>query len=155
MIKKLFYFASTFLLIVSSCSDDNSTNNNPPAGEVLLAEIQGDSVGIQNGSSSRIQSISSGQLNFTDRDSARISFYYSRANNFSSSPMSIYFSSGSTNVNLYQLDSSSSSENEVYVNVTVPSPRVNDFFYYKINSVGLSGSGFSYMKFREMKIYKK
>ncbi len=156
MTKYLIKVLTILLLIAAGCSDDNSTNNNQPGtGEVLLAEVSGDSVGINSGSSTRTLSITSSALNFSDRDSARISFYYSRSNNHSPAPMSIFYVSGSNNVNLFNLDSSSSAANDVYVNVTVPSPRVSEFFSYKINAVGITSSGFAFFKFRDLKIYKK
>lgn len=151
-------FSVLFILIFVSfigCSgdDDPVTPNNPSTGPVLLAEVSFDSVGSV-GSSTRFVTISSGTLNFTDRDSARITFYYSGVNNSVTTPMRIYYViNDTTNVYIYNNNLNPAST-EQFVDVTIPSPRVNSTFYYRISTI-ISNPGFSYFKFRDLKIYKK
>ena len=77
MLKKFsFLFIFIFLSLIGCSGDDDPvTPNNPATGPGLREEVSIDSVGSV-GSSTRIVTVSSGTLNFTDRDSARISFYY-------------------------------------------------------------------------------
>jgi len=140
-------------VIISSCSKDEAVNPNPPAGEVLLAEISGDSVGISNGSSTRIGSITSQSLDFTDRDNIRITFYFSGTANNSTSPFSIYYAQDTTNVEIFNGNSLNISSTEQFKDTTFASPRVNKNCLYRINA--FNTSGFSYFKFRDLKIYKK
>lgn len=146
----LFLFAA---FIGCSNDDDPVTPNNPSTGQVLLAEVAFDSVGSV-GSSTRIVTVSSSTLNFTDRDSARISFFYSGQNNSVAAPIKIYYViNDTTNVYIYNSNLTPGSA-EQFVDVSIPSPRVNSTFYYRISTV-ISNPGFSYFKFRDLKIYKK
>ncbi len=141
------------VISLTGCSDDNSTNpNTPTTGEVLLAEVSGDSVGVSSGLSSRSSTITSGTLNFTDRDSARISFYYTGENNNVTIPITIYYMNDTINVYLFN-NAITPTGSEQFINATVPSPGVNSTFKYKISTS--SSPGFSYFKFRDLKIYKK
>lgn len=151
MIKHFLIIIAASLIFHSGCSEDSVTNNNPPAtGEVLLASVASDSAGAQNGISTLIRSVTGQTLNFTDRDSARVSFFYSGNNNSDTIPFQIY---DTNNVILYQANNLNVTPAEQLVNITLPSPRVNNFFRYKISVVSNPGSG--YFKFRELKIYKK
>ncbi len=144
----------SFVTLISCSDDDNNvTPNNPPSGEVFLATVAKDSVGVTSGGSEKSSTVASATLNFTDRDSARISFYYTESNNISSVPLIIYFLGGQSDTILYQLDNLVISTSEQFVNITVPSPRVDAFFKYKISTN--STPGFSYFKFRDLNIYKK
>lgn len=158
MIKKIIKMKKIFLILTVvflsfciGCSEDSATNNNPPStGEVLLAAVDGDSAGAQNSVSTIIRSVTGQTLNFTDRDSARISFYYSGNNNSTAVPFQIY---DTNNVILYQADNLTITPTEQFINITLPSPRVNNYFRYQIKVISNPGSG--YFKFRELKIYKK
>ena len=151
-------FTFLFLLVIAvfnGCSNDDDpvTPNNPVTGEVQLADVSFDSVGSI-GSSTRIVTVSSSTLNFTDRDSARISFYYSGDNNSVPDHMKIYYViNDTTNVYIYN-NNLTPGTSEQFADVTIPSPRVNSTFYYRI-STAISNPGFSYFKFRNLKIYKK
>lgn len=155
MLKKFsLLFIFIFISFIGCSSDDDPvTPNNPATGPVLLADVSFDSVGSV-GSSTRIVTVSSSSLNFTDRDSARISFYYSGVNNSVTTPMRIYYViNDTTNVYIYNNNLNPAST-EQFVDVTIPSPRVNSTFYYRISTI-ISNPGFSYFKFRDLKIYKK
>ncbi len=155
MLKKLSLLLFFIFISFFGCSNDDDpvTPNNPTTGQVLLADVSFDSVGSI-GSSTRIVTVSSGTLNFTDRDSARISFFYSGQNNSVSAPMKIYYVINDT-TNVYIYDSNlTPASTEQFVDVTIPSPRVNTTFYYRISTI-ISNPGLSYFKFRDLKIYKK
>jgi hypothetical protein len=143
----------TFAIITGCSDDDPVTPNSPTTGEVLLAVVAGDSVGAASGFSSKIRNITSGTLDFTDRDSARITFYYSGQNNAFSPAILIYYKNGSDSVFLYDGNVLTPTVNEQYAEVTLSSPGVNAIFYYSIGA--LSSPGFSFFKFRDLKIYKK
>ncbi|HMQ67652.1 MAG TPA: hypothetical protein PKA90_01850 [Ignavibacteria bacterium] len=155
LIVAVIFFSSVF----SGCSDDDTDNSvtpDPPTGEILLATVSGDSVGT-NSSGSAIEihsrSISSSTLNFTDRDSARVSFFYSGENNTSSSPVSIYYLNSSDTVFLYKGTALIPTATEQFLDASMVSPMVNQSFRYTI--ISSSSSGSSYFKFRDLKIYKK
>lgn len=155
MLKNICTSLIFLFIVLTGCSDDDNSSNpiNPATGQVLLAEVPFDSVGSI-GSSTRIVTVTSSTLNFTDRDSARISFYYSGENNSVSSPMRIFYViNDTTNVYIYN-NNLTPGTSEQFVDVTIPSPRVNSTFYYRISTV-ISNPGFSYFKFRDLKIYKK
>ncbi|MBK8549880.1 MAG: hypothetical protein IPL53_02015 [Ignavibacteria bacterium] len=156
MLKSLLFVLLSAFALMTGCSNDDDpvTPNNPTTGEVLLAEVSSDSVGSV-GASFRTSTITSSTLNFTDRDSARISFFYTGENNSIASPLLIYYKiNDSTNVDIFNSTALSPTVSEKFVNVTIPSPKVNSTFYYRISTVAGS-PGFSYFKFRELKIYKK
>ncbi|MDQ3021088.1 MAG: hypothetical protein M3R36_11040 [Bacteroidota bacterium] len=155
MLKFLFLGLFLSFVIFSGCSNDDDNPVNPPVtGEVLLATVSGDSVGTSgSGLSTRTSSITSSTLNFTDRDSARITFFYSGENNNIPIPMSIYYISDTTEINIFSSTTLNPTPAEQFVNVTVPSPRVNATFRYKIVTGSLGGP--SFFKFRELNIYKK
>ena len=64
-----------------------------------------------------------------------------------------YVINDTTNVYIYNNNLNPAST-EQFVDVTIPSPRVNSTFYYRISTI-ISNPGFSYFKFRDLKIYKK
>jgi len=152
--KYLILFIICFIFIYSGCSNDDNTNPvTPNTGEVLLATVSGDSVGVTSGLSSKTFTITSSTLNFTDRDSARITFYYSGDNNNNTIPFQIYYTIDTNNITLYTGNNLLITTAEQYLDVTLPSPRVNQTFRYTIKTS--SSPGFSYFKFRDLKIYKK
>jgi len=140
------------IVIISGCSKDDPVSP-PQTGEVLVAELAGDSAGTTNGSSTKIGSISGQSLNFTDRDNIRITFYYSGTANNSTSPFNISYVQDTSEVNVFNGLNLNYSTTEQFKDTTFASPRVNASFRYLINTFNLSG--FSYIKFRDLKIYKK
>ncbi|MBA3705963.1 MAG: hypothetical protein H0W84_08715 [Bacteroidetes bacterium] len=140
------------LIIVSISGCSNNDPVTPSTGEVLLASVPGDSVGIQSGTSSKTISIGSGLLDFTDRDSARISFYYSGDNNTFTEPFQIFFNSGPGEVFIYNGSNLNILPAEQFANITIPSPKNSQFYSYRIRT---TSTGFSYFKFRDLKLYKK
>ncbi|HQY19243.1 MAG TPA: hypothetical protein PK294_01585 [Ignavibacteria bacterium] len=143
-----------FVSIISfiGCSSEDNSVDPPATGEVLLAEVSGDSVGVSSGSSSMSQSITGSTLNFSDRDSVRLTFYYSGENNFDPAPLKIFYNQGPAEINIFNFSSANITPTEKYIDTTIASPKVNDFFIYRITA---SSPTFSFFKFRDLKIYKK
>lgn len=155
MLKSLFLVLLLSLAVITGCSSDDDNPVTPPVtGEVLLASVTVDSVFTSgSGLSTKSSTVSSSTLNFTDRDSARISFYYSGENNLIDTPIVIYYNNGTTNIYIYNSSTLAPTVAEQFVNVTIPSPRVNASFLYRISTRSVSGS--SFFKFRDLNIYKK
>ena len=114
----------------------------------MLATVSGDSVGVSSGISSKSSSITSGQLNFTDRSNARISFFYSSGTSNTAVPFSILYNDS---IVMYSGNLINDATDQ-FVDTTFASPNVDSFFKYKI-SVGSTAP--SFFKFRDLKIYKK
>ena len=138
-----------FFLLLTGCSGDEVVTP-PVTGEVLLAEVSGDSIGVASGLANRSNSITGNSLNFTDRDSARFTFYYSGENNNALIPFFINTTDG---VIIYYFDNLNPSTTEQFKDITIVSPRINAFCQYQITTS--SSPGFSFFKFRDLKIYKK
>ncbi|MBK8981653.1 MAG: hypothetical protein IPM38_04855 [Ignavibacteria bacterium] len=66
--------------------------------------------------------------------------------------MTILYESGPGVFVIYNAVSLNILPNEQYADITIASPKVNQFFKYSINTIS---PGFSYFKFRDLKIYKK
>ncbi|MDQ3194640.1 MAG: hypothetical protein M3P82_06540 [Bacteroidota bacterium] len=150
MLRSIIFFLF-FSFTIAGCSNDNPVAP-PLTGPVLLAEIPGDSVGIQSGSSAKTIGITPGLLNFTDRDSALISFYYSGENNSSTEPFQIFFNAGPGETYIYNSSNLNILPAEQFVSIPIPSPHNSQFYSYRIKTIS---SGFSFFKFRDLKIYKK
>ncbi len=142
---------SMLAIICSSCGEDDPASSN--TGKVLLAQVSGDSVGTAFGVSTSSQSVNSAQLDFTDRDSAEITFFYTGNSNNSSVPITISYNTDSAVANLYSSSGLILNSTEQSITVTVPSPKVRQFFFYTIK-VSATG-GFGYFKFRDLQIFKK
>lgn len=142
-------FIFTVFLSYTGCSDDDNNNSTGPvSGEVLLATVSGDSVGVSSGFSQRSSSITSGQLNFTDRSNARVTFFYSSGPSNTAVPFSILYNDS---IVMYS-GTLTNNATEQFIDTTFASPNVDTFFQYKI-SVGSTSP--SFFKFRDLKIYKK
>ncbi|MDZ4713032.1 MAG: hypothetical protein SGI89_12000 [bacterium] len=153
MIKYSYIFIISVILICSGCKGDDPVTPPPVTGEVLLAEVSGDSTGTL-GLSTVVRSITGQSLDFTGRDSARITFYYSGTNNTTTVPFQIYYVVDTNNVNIYSALNLTITPTEQYADITLPSPAVNQFCRYQISVLAANGI-FGYFKFRDLKIYKK
>lgn len=153
MIKYSYFFFLSVILICWGCKGDDPVTPPPGTGEVLLAEVSGDSTGTL-GLSTVVRSITGQSLDFTGRDSARITFYYSGNNNQLPVPFQVYYVVDTNNVNIYSSVNLIVTPAEQYADITIPSPAVNQFCRYQI-SVLASNGVFGYFKFRDLKIYKK
>ena len=149
MLKSLLIVLLLSFVLITGCSEDDTVTPNNPVTSNLPATVSGDSVSVTSGFSSRSTSISSGTLNFSDRDSATISFYYSGDNNSITEPMTILYNDSLT----FYSFTLSPTPAEQYMAVTIPSQRINAYFKYRISTS--SSPGFSYFKFRNLNIDKK
>ena len=149
MIRLNYSVVLCFFILLTGCSGDEAVTP-PVTGEVLLAEVSGDSIGVSSGFATRSLSITGSSLNFTDRDSARFTFYYSGENNNAAIPFLIKTSDG---VIIYNFDDLNPASTEQFKDITIASPGINTFCQYQITSS--SSPGFSFIKFRDLKIYKK
>ena len=142
------------MLSISSCNDDSASSNNPPpTGPVLLATLSFDSVVTSLGASFKTNSISTQELDFTDRDSAEISFTYTGSPNNVAYPIRLYFDSDTTQTLFFSPVGYTLNSQEQYINATIASPKVRKYFHYQIAAI--TGGGFCYFKFKDLKIYKK
>ena len=160
MKKLLIFVVILYSAIFTGCSEDDTNNSvtpDPSNGEILLATVPGDSVGTNNPGGPAISiyahTVSFSTLNFTDRDSASVSFFYSGENNTISSPINIFYLNGSDSVFLYKGSALIPATSEQFIDVSMASPLVNASFIFSI--ISSSSSGSSYFKFRDLKIYKK
>ncbi len=140
-------------VFITSCSDDSSTNNPTPTGPVLLATVSGDSVATSLGVSTKTSSISGQELDFTDRDSAEISFTYSGSNNNIDDPIVFYYRIDTLNYIFHTPTVMTLDGSDHTYSITIPSPKVKHYFYYRIRAS--TSGGFCYYKFKDLKIYKK
>lgn len=150
-----FLFLVFSIAVLSGC--DSSTTPTPPAGEVLLAQVQGDSTGTGGSGISTVSStISSSTLDFTSADSMRISYSFSgTTNNTSPRAFSVYYLQNTNDtVFVATLPGSSVNLNTQSIDLTTASPRVNSSFYYRISFATTDPSG-GFIKFSDLKIYKK
>lgn len=154
--KKILFLFAISALIYSGCSnsDDPVTPVDPPTGEVLMATVSFDSVSgsfSSGGLVTQVRNFGTGSLNFTDRDSTRISFTYK---GFSNAADTVFYVSDTAGVKLYLLsDNSVSASTYKSVNVTVPSRKINAPFYYTIRARTTSGT--PWMAIKDLKLYKK
>lgn len=150
-------FAVLAILLVTlfaSCSDETASSNNPtPTGPVLLATVSFDSVSTSLGMSFKNSSIGTQELDFTDRDSAEISFTYTGSPNNVAYPIRLYFDSDTTQTLFFSPVGYTLNSQEQYINATIASPKVRKNFHYQIAAI--TSGGFSYFKFKDLKIYKK
>lgn len=138
-------------VVLQSCSDDPVEPSK--TGRVLLAEVAADTAEVTLGSVTISNSVSSSKLDFTDRDSAEISFIYAGSSGNSSVPIKLYFRSGTRDSVVYSGTGLTLNSAEHSVTVTFPSPKVKEYFFYELKVT--TGTGYGFFRFREMKIYKK
>jgi len=157
MAKNLLAFLFCLFLIYNGCSSEDNTvtpNPDPGTGPVLLATDAGDSVGRNTGSSTKYQSISGQTLDFTNRDSARLTFFYSGENNSAPIAFQIFYIAPDSSASvIYNSTDLTISPTEQFADIILPSPKVNAYFQYRIQVI--SPGGFAYFKFRDLKIYKQ
>jgi len=153
--KKIIFLFFLTALIYSGCkNDDTAVTPNPPAGEVEMASVGYDSLASLfggSGSVSQTKNFSSGALNFTDRDSTRISFSYKGSSNANDT---LFYVNDASNARVYTLKDASATDVYKTINITVPSVKVNAVFYYTMKA-RTSGGISPYLVIKDLKIYKK
>ncbi|MEZ4690029.1 MAG: hypothetical protein R3A12_07550 [Ignavibacteria bacterium] len=128
MKKLLIFVVILYSAIFYSCSEEDTNNSvtpDPSNGEILLATVPGDSVGTNNPGGPAISiyahTVSFSTLNFTDRDSASVSFIQVK-NNTISSPINIFYLNGSDSVFLQRKRINSCYFLEQFIDVSMASP---------------------------------
>lgn len=152
MKKILFAFAALLLIYAGCKSDDNTITPTTPT-EVEMASVSYDSVYsiFAAGSISQTRNFGSGALNFTDRDSTRLSFSYKGSSNGNDT---LFYITDASNTRLYTLTDATPTSSYRTVNVTVPSIKVNAIFYYTLRA-RTTGSNVPYIVLKDFKMYKK
>ena len=150
--KKILFLFSALVLICAGCKSDDTTVTPTPT-EVEMASFSLDSISgsFGSGSVSQTRNFGSGALNFTDRDSTRISFSYKAASN---SNDTLFYITDASNTRLYTLRDASATDSYKTVNVTVPSIKVNALFYYTMRA-RTAGGVIPYIAIKDFKMYKR
>lgn len=151
--KKILFLFSALILMYSGCKSDDTPVTPSTPTEVEMASFSLDSISSSfgSGSVSQTKNFGSGALNFSDRDSTRISFSYKAASNLNDTLFYIYAESGTR---LYTLRDASATDSYKSVNVTVPSIKVNALFYYTMRA-RTAGGVIPYIAIKDFKMYKK
>jgi len=154
MKKILFAFAALLLIYAGCKSDDTTVTPTNPTGEVEVASVSFDSISSAFGGGlvSQTRNFGSGAVNFTDRDSTRISFSYK---GFSNANDTLLYITDTTSTRLYTLRDASANDTYKSVNITVPSIKKNCNFYYTMRARNSSGTGNPYLAIKDFKMYKK
>lgn len=152
--KKIIYLFVLLVLIYSGCKTDDPVTNPPATGEVEMASVSFDSLSSLfsgSGNVSRTVNFSSGALNFTDRDSTRISFQYKGSSNANDT---LFYVTDASNARVYTLRDAAATDAYKNVNITVPSVKVNAVFYYTMKARTTGGVS-PYLVIKDLKLYKK
>ena len=151
--KKILFLFSALVLICAGCKSDDTTVTPSTPTEVEMASFSLDSISSSfgSGSVSQTRNFGSGALNFSDRDSTRISFSYKAASN---SNDTLFYITDASNARLYTLRDASATDSYKSVNVTVPSIKLNALFYYTMKA-RTSGGVIPYIAIKDFKMYKK
>lgn len=151
--KIIIYLFLVSLFVYAGCkSDDNPTT--PTTGEQEVTSVSFDSIysALGGGLITQTKNFGTGALNFTDRDSTRISFSYK---GFSNAADTLFYITDTTSTRLYTLRDASASDTYKTVNITVPSIKKNCNFYYTMRAKTTSGTGAPYLVIKDFKMYKK
>lgn len=153
--KIIFYLFLASVFIYAGCkSDDNPTTPSDPTGEVEVTSVSFDSIysALGGGLITQTRNFGTGALNFTDRDSTRISFSYK---GYSNAADTLLYITDTTSTRLYTLRDASVSDTYKTINITVPSIKKNCSFYYTMRAKNTSGTGAPYLVIKDFKMYKK
>ncbi len=149
------YYLLILLFTVIFCSCKNNTVFPPITTEaVTMGGINEDQVtSPAGGYTSRSGSLGSGALNFLDRDSTIISFYYKgTAGNTAAYQLQVYDSTGNGLTSIYTFKDEAANDSLKFVRVIMPSHREFAYYYYTISSGGPTAQSF-YVK--NLTLYKK
>jgi len=152
--KTIIYLFLVCLFTYAGCkSDDNPTNPTNPI-EVEIATVSYDTIysTFGGGLITQTKNFGTGPINFTDRDSTRISFSYK---GYSNAADTLFYITDTTSSRLYTLRDASVSDTYKSVNITVPSIKKNCTFYYTMRAKTTSGTGSPYLVIKDFKMYKK
>ena len=151
--KNYFLLIPLFAVIFFSC--ENTTVFPPITTEsVVMGSVTEDQVvSPATGSETKIGALGSGALNFLDRDSTIISFYYKGSTgNTAAYQLQIYDSTGSGLTTIYTFRDAAVTDSLKLVKVIMPSHRAFAHYYYKISSSGVTSQ---YFYIKNLFLYKK
>lgn len=146
--KKCFVLIPIFAMIFFSCN--NSTVFPPLTSEpVVMGVVDSDAISFSTspGYAIKTANLGSGALNFRDRDSTIISFYYSgTTGNTTDYSLLVYdsTSSQSTVIHKFVLDSISSTER--FIQIMKPSHQDFASYHYEIKCSGATPQSFAIRK---------
>lgn len=151
--KNYFLLIPIFTILFFSCK--NNTVFPPITTEsVVMGSVSEDQVSSPAlGSESKAGALGSGALNFLDRDSTIISFYYKGTpGNTAAYQLQIYDSTGSGITSIYTFHDAAASDSLKFVKVIMPSHYAFAHYFYRISSSGVTPHSF-YIK--NLFLYKK
>lgn len=151
--KNYFLLIPIFAIVFFSCK--NNTVFPPLTTEsVLMGSVTEDQVSSPAlGSAIQIGALGSGALNFLDRDSTIISFYYKgTAGNTAAYQLQIYDSTGNGITSIYTFHDAAVTDSLKFMKVIMPSHNAFAYYFYKISSSGATPQSF-YIK--NLFLYKK
>ncbi|MBS1514469.1 MAG: hypothetical protein JSS63_05535 [Bacteroidetes bacterium] len=152
--KKIIALCALFCIGIIGCNQ--STTVYPP---LTLVPVEMGSVALDSvytsapGSIIKSGSLGSGPLNFTDRDSTIISFYYhGSAGNTADYQLWIYDSTGSGISTIYLFRDLSVSPAEKFVEAKMPSHQIQAYYRYALKCDGATPQSFAV---RNLQLFKK
>lgn len=145
------FFVSVF--VYAGCKSDDTTVTPITPAETEMASFSLDSISASfaGGTVTQTKNFGTGALNFSDRDSTRLSFSYKGASTVNDT---LFYITDASNTRLYTLRDAAVNDTYKSVNVTVPSIKVNAIFYYTMKAK-TSGSVVPYLAIKDFKMYKK
>lgn len=151
--RNFFLLIPAFVILFYSCK--NNTVFPPITTEAVnMGSISEDQVSSPAlGSASHTGPLGSGALNFLDRDSTIISFYYrGTPGNTAPYQLQVYDSTGSGKTSIYTFKDEAATDSLKSVRVIIPSHHAFAYYYYTISCSGLTAQSF-YIK--NLTLYKK
>lgn len=151
--KNYFVLVPILALIFFSCQ--NNTVYPPITTErVEMGTVSSDEVSSPvSGSAVQTKSLGSGPLNFLDRDSTIISFYYKGTpGNTADYYLQVYDSTSNGLTSIYTFRDAAITDSFKFVSVIMPSHQVHAHYFYTIKAAGAAPKSFS---IKNLFLYKK
>jgi len=119
-----------------------------------MGSVASDEISISaSGSAIKTSPLGSGPLNFLDRDSTIISFYYrGTPGNTANFHLQIYDSTGNANTPIYTFRGNDIRDSLKYVSVIIPSHRAFAHYFYTLKCEGATAQNFA---IRSLFLFKK
>jgi hypothetical protein len=149
------YFIVVFLFSIAFASCDNGTINPPLTSEpTLMGSILADDISISDsGSAMKSRALGSGQLNFTDRDTTIITFFYKGSpGNTAPYQFQVYDSTENGITAIYTFRDTGINDSLKSHDVILPSNHDFAYYFYTLKCEGTSAQYFS---IRNLKLFKK
>ena len=152
--KKFLVLLSLLAILFIGCSKNTIVFPPLTTEAVEMGRISSDQVLITStGSAVQTASLGNGPLNFLDRDSTIISFYYKGTpGNTADYQMQVFDSTSNGLTSIYTFRDNLITDSLKYVNVILPSHRVHASYFY---SLKCSGTGAQSFYIENLLLYKK